>query len=322
MAKKILAVKGHEMGKKINFFLFFLSIFLSACASPPGGDLAGGATTPTSTSNSGNILVANNAARTVVMFDQNMNYVKHVIQLAAGNVPASLAVFDADEILVAIEGAPDRVIRVNLTDGSFTTPVLDSTNFTGTVKGLARLASGDILSSDATTGAHLEKYTANGVRITSGFPFTLLNTLVQIYPLSSGNFVACAGGTSDSVRVYNPIGTVVTAAASATSPIPTLGAAHDGNGCVADSNGRVAVAWNGATDAIRLYNSTLTTTVWSFTNPALTNPGPLAVRPNNNILAADSTTGVIYEASSAAGAYVTEYSSAYVDVPNAILVMP
>lgn len=300
-----------------------LIAFLGSCAPPPPGGLGIPTTTTTSsTSYSGNILIANNTSRTVVMFDSNMNYIKHVIQLPAANVPASIAYFDSDEILVAVEGTPDRAIRVSLSDGSYTTPILDSTNFTGTVKGIARLTSGDIISSDATTGAHLEKFTTAGTRVTAGFPFTLLNTLVQIHPLPSGNFVACAAGSGDIVRVYTSAGAGVYAGATATSPVPSLGAAHDGNGCVANSSSQVAVSWSGATDTVRLYAADLSATVWSFTNAGLTTPGPLAVRPNDNILAADSVTGVIYEIGATSGSLVTQYSSPYVDIPNGMLVMP
>lgn len=301
-----------------------LFVCLGSCAPPPPGGLGIPPSEPNTpaVSYSGNIIVANNTARTVVMFDSDMNYIKHVIQLTSGNVPASLAYFDSDEILVAIEGAPDRVIRVSLTDGSYTTPILDTTNFTGTVKGVARLASGDIIASDAATGAHLEKFTSAGTRITAGFPFTLLNTLREIFPLPNGNFVACAAGTGDIVRVYTPSGAGVFAGATATSPAPSLGAAHDGNGCAANSASQVAVSWSGASDTVRLYAANLSSTVWSFTNPDLTTPGPLAVRPNNNFLVADSVTGVIYEIDGTAGTYVTQYSSPYVDIPNAVLVMP
>lgn len=315
--------------KAILILLALTSGFLASC-SPPKGTFAsspsGGSTSGT-VSYAGYILVANSATRQVVMYDSNFTEsTARVLRLyATGNTPASLAVYDSENILVAVEGTPDRVDLINLTSGAVTTGfILDSTNLTGTMKGIARLSGGDVLVSDAATLAHMERFavSASGaVRYTVGWPATLLNTTQMIYPLASNTFLACAAGTSDVVRIYNNVGTQLYSA-SATLPVPSLGAAHDVVGCVADSSSSVIVAYNGATDTIRKYSSTLAATTWSYSDLALLSaPLAVGVRPNGNVLAVDTSNAVV-ELNGSTGAWVATYTPNLVSTVTQILVMP
>ncbi len=295
--------------------------FLAACAPENRTDFQAA---PRSTSVSGMVVVANTGSRSVLLYDSGMNFVKILRQYtaAAGDAPASLAVFDSTSILVAVEGV-DRIEKIDVSTGAVEAAYIVDSNLTGTMKGLTRLSGGEILVSDATTGAHLERYVVGSIpqRVTTGWPMTLLNTAQALFPLTANQFLACAAGTSQVVRTYSAAG-VQTGSASATAPVPSLGAAHNATGCVADSSGRIAVAWNGATDSVRMYNSTLTTTVWTYNNAILlANPVAMTIRPNNNILVADGTNNLIIELN-ASGSYINHYTSAFFSTISAMVVMP
>jgi len=304
-----------------------VSLFATSCA-PPKGTFANNPDGGTgSTSYSGYVIVANNANRSVVMYDPNFTEsTARVLKLyPTGNTPMSLAVYDSDSVLVAVDGTPDRVDRITLSTGVTTTGfILDSTNLTGTMKRIARLSGGDVIVSDATTGAHMERFAVSAssfLRYTTGWPATLLNTTFALFPLSNNTFLACAGGTSDVARTFTNVGGTIVSA-TALLPVPTLGAAHDAVGCVANASGQIAVAWNGATDTVRLYNSTLSTTVWSYSDLALLSaPLTLGVRPNGNLLAID-TSNLVVEINGSTGAFVTSFAPGLVATANQILVMP
>lgn len=314
---------GKILGLSLSGVLAILVI--SSCAPPPGVFVTAPATP--AVSYSGYILVANTALRSVVMYDSNFTEATARVlkQYPASNLPASLAYYDSENVLVAVDGTPDRVDKINLTTGEVATGfILDSTNLTGVIKGIARLSGGDVLVSDAVSGAHMERFSVSGsafVRYSVGWPATLLNTTQMIFPLGSNAFVACAAGTSDVVRTYSNVG-AQTASASATSPVPSLGAAHDVTGCVANGSGQIAVAFSGATDTVRLYNSALSATVWSFSNLAvLPAPVSLGVRPGGNFLAVDANNGVV-EIDGASGAFVRTFSPQLISTAAQILVIP
>ncbi len=276
---------------------------------------------------SGYVLVANTATRTVVMYNSSFaeSSARVLKQYPVSNAPASLAYYDSENVLVAVDGTPDRVDLINLTTGATTTGfILDSTNLTGTMKGIARLTGGDIIVSDAAAGAHLERFSVSGstaVRYTVGWPMTLLNTIQMAYPLTSNTFLACAAGTSDVVRTYSNVGVQILSA-SATSPVPSLGAAHDVTGCVVNSSGQIAVAYNGATDTIRLYDSALSATVWSYSDLAiLPAPVSLGVRPGKNLLAVDAS-NVVVEINGTTGAFVAQFTPQLISTAAQLLVMP
>lgn len=312
-----------SLRKGVSALFFSAVVLLGSCAEPKGGFVNGPPARGGPESYSGYIIVSNNATRNVVLLDPDFRYVRTLLQLnmAGGEVPWGLAVYDSENVLVTIEGV-DRVMKLNLRVDQQENYIVN-TNLAGTMRGLARLSGGDVVVSDNITGAHLERFmdASPPTRVTTGgWPLTLLNTMTMAYPLSGNNFLACAGGTSDVVRTYNNAG-AQTGTASATAPVPSLGAAHDTMACVADASGRIAVAYSGASDAIRVYNSALTTTVWTFQDASLlATPVALGVRPNGNFLAVDAT-NVVVEIS-AAGSAVRTYSSGELSTVNQILVMP
>jgi len=311
---------------------------LSACA-PPQGSFTGNPTpntSNTSTSYSGYVVIANNTAKTVNLYDSNLRFVRTILTLTVSTeVPASLATYDSSSILVGIEGGAsgqDRVIKLNLDGANDYFTIIQDAAFTGTsVKGVARLSGGDILASDSATLANqMERFipstlpSALASRVTIGWPQGLQATTMMIFPGTNNRFVQCSAGTSDMIRTYNNAGGVQIASASALSPVPSLGAAHDVNGCVIDSAGRVAALYNGATDSLRLYSDyNLDSIVWTFTDlTKFAAPQALAVRPNGNFLVAELATSDFVVEISSTGTYVTTYSPVGATGVTAILVMP
>lgn len=254
--------------------------------------------------------------------DSNFNYVRTLYQAGAGDIPWGIARFDNDNIIVSVEGA-DRVIKVNLTTGAVVTMASDA-QLTGTMRGIARLSGGDIIVSEGTTTIERFRVNSDGyttTRVTGGWPVTHGANTIALWPLSSSNqFLSCSTTTTRTVRVNNEAGTQVYSA-SATAPTPTLGAAHDINACVADGNGRVAVIYNGTTDSLRVYNSTLATTQCTYSSAVnIPNPAALAVRANGNFLVYDNTNLSVVELDSNCGLVAT-YSSNFMNAVNQMLVL-
>ncbi len=325
--------------KTVLCFLAVLSLSVSSCAPPKGtfsSNPDGGGGSP---SYSGYVIIASSANKTVNLYTADLVFVRTLLTLGSTDIPASLSMFDSTNVLVAVEGgvsSQDRVLKVNLASSNESTPmVMDAVGFTGTsVKGIARLTGGDILVSDSATLANqMERFVppASGTglasRVTIGWPQGLLATTTMIYPGPSDNFVQCAAGTSDMVRTYNNAGGVAafTGSATATAPVPSLGAAHDANGCVFDPSGRVAVLFNGAADSLRVFtNNLLTSIAFTFTDlTKFANPQALAVRPNGNFLVAEFVTpnDYIVEISSS-GTYVATYTPLGAATITAILAVP
>lgn len=272
---------------------------------------------------SGDIIVTNAGNDTIVLLDEDGSYKASLVdsQSDAALIYNGLAYDTAnDQILYVNDHTTafyDAVKAISLYDGA-TSTVISNSNLTGTMPGLARLTGGELLVLETTTTA--EKFLANGTR--SGAPFiaTLTATVADVNPLSTGGFVTCSSGTANTVRTYNAAG-VVQATATSAAPVPSLGALAS-TSCVQDSTGQIIVAYSGATDAVRVYNSTMSTTVWTFTDTnVLTTPGKLAVKSNGNILVTDTAFNHIVEIS-AAGALVRVIGGAVLSTPNNILVVP
>lgn len=328
MTKRILHFKIQQIAAAI------LCIALAAC-SPPKGRFAGNPTGTDASSYSGYVVIANNVTKTVNLYDKDLIFIRTLLTLGSTDVPASLAMYDSTQILVAIEGgasAQDRVIRVNLdSSNDFVSVIQDAVNFTGvSVKGVARLSGGDILASDsATITAQLERYVPGSgstlaSRVAIGWPLALQASTTMVFPGPSNSFTECSNGTSDLIRTYSNAG-VQTGSATALLPVPSLGSAHDVNGCVFDPSNRVAALFNGTSDSLRVYTtSALTTIAWTFTDlTKFANPQALAVRPNGNFLVAEFVTpnDYIVEISST-GTYVQTFVAQGTATINAILVVP
>jgi len=215
----------------------------------------------------------------------------------------------------------DEVKSIAPFDGAVKT-VISNSNLNGTLPGIARLTGGELLVIEGTNA--IEMFLADGTR--SGNPFlTGLNaTMADVTKLSNGGFVACSSSTANTVRTYDVAG-VVQATATSSNPVnatnPTLGAIAS-TSCTQDATGRIIVAYSGATDAVRVYDSAMSAPIWTFIDTnVLTTPGKLAIRANGNILVTDTGFHHIVEISST-GALVQVIGGAVLSTPNNIVVVP
>lgn len=295
-----------------------LTLLTSACA-PPKGQLI----TPVGTggSFSNYIVVGSAGSQTVTLLDPNGNVVRDLLRLdpTTTEEPRGFAMFDSSRILISIEGGAtagvDRVMIVDLnSDYSSAQNFHLSGNLSGTLFGVARLASGDVIVTETNA---VERFLSNGNRVTSGgWPFSLQTAGTGLAALSNGGFIHCSTG-SDVVRAYNNAGTQTSTVASG------IAATTDARDCAVSAGGLVGAAFNGTTDTIRVYStSALSSVVYSFSNlTILANPTALSFRPNGNVLAVDNTLGHIVEITSA-GSLLTTYVPSAVNSPTAIMVVP
>lgn len=272
---------------------------------------------------SGDIVVTNAGNDTIVLLHEDGSYKDTLVDSQSDSqlIYNGLA-YDAINKYVLftydhLTAIYDAVKKIDLYDGAVTT-LISNNNLQGTLPGLARLTGGELLVLEGTNTA--EKFLANGTR--SGAPFiaTLTTNVADITKLSTGGFVTCSSGTANTVRTYNAAG-VVQATATSASPVPTLGALAS-TSCTQDSSGNIIVAYSGATDAVRMYNSSLSTVLWTFTDTnVLTTPGKLAMKSNGNILVTDTGLNHIVEIDPN-GALVRVIGGAVLSTPNNLIVIP
>jgi hypothetical protein len=317
----------------LKFLIFILLLITSSCIlkdeSPVATESPGSAPGDTSLNliQSGDIIVANVGNDTILQLDSDGSYkgILYDSPTDATLIFNGLTFDDVNEQILftydSTTAALDSVRSISLLDGS-SSVVITNSNLNGTLQGLARLTTGELLVLEATTAA--EKFLANGTRSGAPFTNTLIATTVDINKLSTGGFVACSTATANTVRTYSAAAAVVATATSAT-PVNaanvTLGAVASSS-CIEDSTGQIIVAYSGATDAIRVYNSALSAPVWTFIDTnVLTSPGRLALRSNGNILITDTGFNHIVELTSD-GALVGVIGGAVLSVPTSIVVVP
>ncbi len=241
----------------------------------------------------GDIIVSNVNTDSIVLLDSEGNFKETLVDSPIDNTLLLTGLhWDNvnDELLYihdSTTNALDAVKGISPYDGSVRT-VLTNNQLAAVLPALARLSGGDLLVVESTATA--EKFNSSGVR--QGAPFTaaLTATVADIAPLTTGGFVVCSSATANTVRTYNLAGVVQAIATSAApAALPALGALAS-TSCVQDqTSGVIYVAYSGGTDAVRAYNSTLTTVLWTFTDTnVFTTPGRMSLRPNGNILVTDT----------------------------------
>jgi hypothetical protein len=297
---------------------------LLACAPPKGQFGANPNGTPVSaTSFSGHIIVSSNTTRAVVLLDSNFNFVRTLLQFdtISGDIPGSIEIWDAENILLSVRGNP-RVIRLNLRSSvTLGETFISNVNLTGTLAGLARMTTGDIVVSETATVERFGGGVGAWSRVsTGGWPATLAQTN-DIVAMSSDRLFVCAGGATNTATIRTSA-FVASTTATSSAPAPVIAAGLAAQACAIDASGRLIVAWSGGSDAIRVYNSALTATVWTYINAVgLTAPVAVGVRPNGNVLAVD-TTNVVFELNASDGSLVRTYSSPYIATANYLRVIP
>ena len=291
-------------------------LFASGCGKLPGaetgaGNFLGAGVAGPETSLSGYIAISESTNRTVMLFDGSMGFVRYLYQGPSGvaaEIPLGINLYDASNIMVLIDGN-DRVIKNSLMapTGLGTVLVTDVTNLVTATRGsVARLSGGDILIVEGGTN-FVERFTSTGVRQTTGWPLASLTAPGGIDAINvggaAGGFVHCAI-TSDQVRSHSSTGATLFTAVTV--------AAHDFIDCVAHTDGRIAVALNGATDRVRIYADHTFASFCDYSSAILlVNPLALDFKPNGNVLVWDGTNRHLLEINSAC-TLVATYSNAYV----------
>lgn len=272
---------------------------------------------------SDDIIISNLGNDTIVLLDSDGSYKDVLVdsQTTSTLIYNGLAYDHIDDrILFAYDSTTtgqDAIMAISLFDGEVST-VLSNGQLNGTLPGVARLTTGDFVMLEGTSA--VEKFTSTGTRVGTPFLTGMTTTLADITRLSGGGFILCSSGTSNTVRIYNATGTLQSSATSA-NPVPTLGALAS-TSCTQDPSGRIVVAYSGGTDAVRVYNSSLSTVIWTFTDTnVLTTPGKLAVRSNGNILITDTGFDHIVELSPE-GSLVRVIGGAVLSDPSNIVVVP
>lgn len=272
---------------------------------------------------SGDIIVTNLGNDSIVLLGSDGHYKDMLYDLPTdGSISFPALTYDpyTKKILFSYDSSIatlDAIYSIDPLDGTVDR-YLSNSNLTGTLNGIARLTNNDLVIIDATNQA--EKFLANKTR--SGAPFigTLTANAANVSPLSTGGFVVCSSGTTNTVRTYDAAG-ALQATASSVAPTPSLGA-QASTACLEDPQGRIVVAYSGTTDAVRVYSANLSTVIWTYTDTNnLQTPTKLAVRENGNILVADSGFNHIVEINTSGG-LVGLLAETGLVTPAAILVVP
>lgn len=238
---------------------------------------------------SGDLIISNQGTDSVLLFDSSGKYKDVVYDLPTANGEAITGISEntlTGEILLAVDGTPDRVIAIKKSDLSSREYIRDA-NLTGTIRGITFLTSGDVL---VTETSNIEKFDLIGYRVTTGsWPKALQTTGSGVDALSGGGFVHCSTG-SDVVRTYDAAGTQVATVSSG------IAGTTDAIDCKVASDAGIIVAWSGTTDTIRKYSADLGTSTWSYSSlSVLSTPSGVAVRANGNVLALDSVLNHVVE---------------------------
>lgn len=102
-----------------------------------------------------------------------------------------------------VEGV-DRVENIDIDTSTVTNFVLDPQLSGNTMRTLTYLSDGSVIIAESPTV--LEKYTADGVRVTAGFPITIPSAIRSVRRISGDRFVVTTTGNPDNPRVYSESG--------------------------------------------------------------------------------------------------------------------
>jgi hypothetical protein len=268
----------------------------------------------------GDIVVTSFTSDSLVVFNADGVFQKVLYQLpnTVGDAIAGISwLEDTNEILLSIDGTPDRVEAFNISTGIVRNFYNNTNFFTGTPLGIAQLKnSGDVL---ITEGATIERFSANGIRETwtTIWPSSVHANSQQIIGLTSGRWLSCS--STAGLRIFADSTTTFAFTSTATSAIVTTTASY---GCAELSDGTIVVAWNGTTDSIQTYTSTLTTPTTIFANSAvLSDPRGIAIGENDEIYVLDTTRNMVVELDTT-GNVVREFGNSYLQSPRALIVIP
>lgn len=303
--------------KMLNTFLFLISLLtLTSCLIDQD---------PKATNSSllvarGDIAVVSVNTDSVIIFDSNGNLKRVLYQVptAADTIAGIAWNSTTNEILITIDGTPDRIEAISILTGLSRSFYNNVAFFTGTPLSIAQLpVSGDIIASE---GATIERFSTSGIRETYGaiWPTNVQANSQQISPLSTGNFIQCS--SSAGVRITPDSTTSLAAVATVTGPV----GATASYGCNELSDGTIVVSWAGAAaDYIYTYSPTLTgpTAIINNMQSLLSDPRQIAVGENDEIYVADAARNLVVQLD-ASGNVIRQFGNSVLSSPRYLLVIP
>lgn len=270
----------------------------------------------------GDIVVASFTSDSLVVFGPDGTFKRVLYQLPNPTWDAITGITwlaETNEVLIAIDGTPDRVEAFSILTGLVRNFYLNGTYLTGTPLLIAQLKnSGDVIVSE---GATIERFSYTGLREiwTTIWPTNVHANSQQLVGLSNGNWLSCSSTTLSGIRITPDSTTDLTAAATATSAIVATTQSY---GCGELSDGTIVVAWNGTSDAIQTYSSTLTGATTIISNAMVfTDPRGIAIGEGDEIYVADASRNMIVEIDRS-GNVIREFGKSYLQSPRAIMVVP
>jgi len=265
---------------------------------------------------SGDIVVSNSGTDAVLVLNSDGSYKRTALELTSASENIYGVHYDriSNRLLVVIDGT-DRILSLSAADCTATEFTTD-TNIAGNMRGITRLASGDVLVVETAIERLNVLSNGAGSRTTVGaWPKTLQTAGSGIGARAAGGFVHCST-TTDVVRTYDDNGTQINTVSSG------IAGTTDAMDCRELTSGNIVAVWSGTTDTVSIYNSTLASTVATYSNLSLlSTPGGVAQRGNGNVLILDRVLNHIVEITEN-GSFVQTIGGAFLNTPEYIEVVP
>ena len=280
--------------------------------------------TPKATSSSllvekGDVVALSYNTDSLVIFSPSgeLKGVLYQLPNASDSIGAMAWLQETNEILLTVNGSPDRIEAVSVLTGTSRTFFLNTSAYNGTPLGITQLTdSGDIIASEGTT---IERFSSNGIRqsIPSVWPSSVLTNSVQITTLSDGNWLSCS--SSAGIKIFPDSTTTFSALYSATRPVASTNA----YGCGELSDGQIVVSWAGSTDHIYKYDATLgsASPIISNNTSVFTDPRGIAIGEDDQIYVAATARNRIVQLDQD-GNVVQEFGGAVLNSPRHVIVIP
>jgi hypothetical protein len=267
----------------------------------------------------GDIVVVSFLTDTLLVYGRNGTLKRSLYQLevAADTINGIAWSSSTNEILLSIDGTPDRIEAFSVVTGRVRNFYNNILYFAGAPGAIAQLRdSRDIIASE---GATIERFSATGIREvhTGVWPSNIIANTTQISSLSSGNWLACS--TAAGVAIIPDSTTSLSAIATVTGPAGATVA----QGCAELSNGNIVVSWAGASDFIYTYDSSLGngTAIVDNVQSTFQDPRGIAIGENDEIYVADAARNRIVQLD-ATGEVIREFGGGVLNQPRHILVVP
>lgn len=265
------------------------------------------------------ILVGSLVTDSVYQFNSNGDFIRILYRapLSTETIGALSWAHSTNEVLVAVDGIPDRVVAISTIDGSARDIAKDA-GLTGTIRSVTQLKdSRDILVSE---GATIERFNEYGQRLTytGAWPSSVHANAQTLVALDSGDWLSCSSTLG--ARIFPDVVTVPGASSTVANPASTTGS----YGCAVTASGEIIISWYGTTvDYLSKYSSTLTNETHLIDNNQgiLADPRGVGVMRNGDIVVADYTKDYLLRVNGS-GSVVKIIGQGIMDAPYSVLVIP